>query len=158
MVATPYVSQRFREIDLALVKASAWGQADPELSAYLAGYLVVVIAGVFEDCVEHLVCTRAGKAGDPYVETFIRSRVQQTFRNPNHKNVATLLADFGAVYKDEYKKQAEDEAIEALNSIVTNKNSLGHQGVFKSQVTVSDVEGYFRRSSQIFDVLEDVLR
>lgn len=118
---------------------------------------MVIINGVYEDCVEHLICERAGKAGDGYVEAFVRSRIQRTFRNPTHKKIVEVLGDFGSSYKDEYRNRAEGEAIEALNSIVTNKNSLGHEGVFASQVTVMDVEDYFRRSSQIFEVLEEVL-
>lgn len=58
----PYVFQRCIEIESAVSEAEQWAIGNEKLGAYLAGYLTVVICGVIEDCVEHLIGNRAGKA------------------------------------------------------------------------------------------------
>jgi len=156
-VKNSYVADRFADVEQALAKASAWSAQDAELGAYLAGYLVVLISGVFEDCAERLICDRADRAGDPELACFIRRRLSLTFRNPTPDKIRDVLKDFDSSYHSKYRKRVPSEAEEALASIVTNKNHLAHGTTAKMQVTIADVDGYFQRSNQVLAALEDVL-
>ena len=155
---TPYVAERFEEVKLALERAAAWGSADPELSAYFAGYLVVLLCGVVEDCAEHLVSIRVAKARDEGLGSFVRARVSATFRSPNKENFTKIVKDFGPAYHKQFRTKIPEGATDALDSIFFNKNALAHGDTSKLNVTLGDVADYLQRSSLVFDVLEEVLR
>lgn len=138
-------------------KASGWAAGDPELSAYLAGYLVVLISGVYEDCIEHLVNRRASKSSDSQLTSYVDRRTAQTFRNPDSGNVVGLLGEFSVAYREQFRVTVDSESRVALDSIVNNKNWLAHGETRKLQVTVADVEDYFARSVPVLEALEDIL-
>jgi len=156
-VNDPYLRERFADVEQSVQKADAWGAADPELSAYLAGYLVVLISGVYEDCIEYLVNRRARKSSDPELESYVYNRTAQTFRNPDRSSVVGLLTQFSAAYKKQFNVTVGSDSMDALDSIVTNKNWLAHGETSKLQVTVADVQGYFQRSMPVLEALEDIL-
>lgn len=137
-------------------KASGWGASDPELSAYLAGYLVVLISGVYEDCIEYLINRRADKSGDPELTSYVRARTGQRFRNPNEGNVTGVLNEFSTAYGKMFERNVPTQSKVALNSIANNRTWLAHGATSKMQVTVADVAGYFNQSVCIFEVLEDI--
>lgn len=154
---TPYLLARFGEIDTALAKAVGWGRQDPELDAYLAGYLVVLLCGIFEDCIEHLLLERVRKTNDKELVSFVGRRVSQTFRNPDSGRIATFLEDFSSSYKDNYKKRVTDSSAAALSSIVSNKNWLAHGETKKLQITIGDVTDFYLRSIPVFEAVEQIL-
>lgn len=156
-VQDPYLRDKFTAIDQAVRKASDWGAVDPELNAYLAGYLVVLISGVYEDCIEHLVHRRASKSDDSQLISYVDERTAHIFRNPDTGNVVGLLGQFSTAYKKQFKARVGSESTDALDSIVNNKNWLAHGQTAKLQVTVADVEGYFGRSVRVLEALEDIL-
>ena len=154
---SPYVIDRLAEVEQALRRASDWGSEDPELSAYLAGYMIVLLCGVVEDCAEHLVSQRVSVGGDKELTSFLRARVSATFRNPDKQNFNKIVKDFGPECASTYKGRMPEGADDALESIVTNKNALAHGEPSKFNVTLGDVEDYLSRASQVFEVLEEVL-
>jgi hypothetical protein len=157
-VNDPYLRERFAGVEQSVRKAYAWGARDPELSACLAGYLVVLISGVYEDCIEYLVNRRASKSNDPELESYVYNRTAQTFRNPDRSSVVGLLGQFSAAYKERFNVTVGSESTDALDSIVNNKNWLAHGDTAKLQVTVADVEGYLARSASVLQALEDILK
>jgi len=157
MVKDPYLEERFAGVEQSLQKTSAWGAKDPELSAYLAGYLVVLISGVYEDCIEHLVHTRASKSKDSQLMSYVDNRTDRTFRNPDTSSVVGLLGEFSKTYKERFNATVDPDSRVALDSIVNNKNWLAHGETSKLQVTVADVRGYFQRSARVLEALEDIL-
>lgn len=154
----PYLKQRLAAVQQSLKKASGWGTGDAQLSAYLAGYLVVLISGVYEDCIEHLVHERASKSNDVELTSYVDKRIQQTLRNPNRSCVVGLLGEFSAAYKEQFNVRVASGSTDALDSIVSNKNWLAHGETWKLQVTVADVHGYFQRSIPVLAALEDILK
>lgn len=152
-----YVAQKLEKIQAALRNAMDWSASNPELGAYLAGYLVVMITGVFEHCIEYLVKRRATRWNDPELQSFVRSRISQTFRNPTHDKIRDVLRDFSTAYLNDYDKQVNTRAREALNSLVTNKNWLAHGETESMTVTMSDVNNYYQTSKDIIEIMERIL-
>ena len=154
-----YVTQRCQEIEFALSDAKSWSISNAKLGAYLAGYLTVVMTGVVEDCVEYLVGQRAARAQDLELRAFISKMAGEHFRNPDYAQIARFLRAFSESYRDNFsaKIPPNGSAASALNSVVDNKNSLGHVGIFKFQVTVGDMEDYYHRIIPLLETLEDIL-
>ncbi len=152
-----YVAARCSEIDEMLLYATEKAGVDPRLGAHLAGYISVLISGVVEDCVEHLVVERARKVNDPQLQEFVRSSMAQQFRNPRSEDIANVVGRFSKDYQSSYQLSVSQEAREALGSIVRNRMSLAHQGAPQSNFTVNDVQRYFDLIVGILEVVEDIL-
>lgn len=151
----PYLQTWFGRLDASLGKAKAASTGDPELEAILAAYLIVLISGAYEDCMEHLFSVRAGRPNDPELKNYVEERVDRYFRNPTYKRVKDELECFSANYANEFERRVDATARIALESIVTNKNSVSHGKPVN--VTLGEVQGYYQRSTPILQVLEDIL-
>ena len=152
-----YVSLRCSGIEERLQYAAGKSAVDPELGAYLADYISVLISGVVEDCIEHLVVIRASKTNDLHLQEFVKYSIGLQFRNPRSSDIANVLARFGEDYKIEYDISVSLEAREALGSIVSNRLSLAHIGEAQSRFTINDVRRYFTLIVEILDVVERIL-
>ena len=158
-VKDPYISKRCDEIEALLIDAAGWTLYDEKLGAHLAAYISVLILGVLEDCIEHLVARRVGKAGDNEITNYIGKVIGERFRNPEYGSISGLLGEFSKEYKTTFTDKIAHDGIEAtaLQGIVDNKNSLAHVGTSKLNLTVKDVDGYYHRIIPILEVLEQVL-
>ena len=154
-----YVSDRCAEIERLLTDAKGWASQDERLGAHLAAYLTVLITGMVESCIEHLVMQRVGKAQDPEVVRYVSQVLEQRFRNPDWSTISGLLRQFSDEYRREFAERIPHDSQEAgaLASIVNSKNELAHVGAWKQQLTIGDVEGYYRRIVRILQALEDIL-
>ncbi len=131
---------------------------DSRLSAYLGGYLCVVASGVLEDCIEFVIGKRAGKGKDPPLEAYVRSLVDQTFRNPDSAKIRGTLKNFDSGYRDAFDARIGKDSLAALDSIINVKNNLAHGSSGALPVNVPEAVRYIRRSIPILEVLEDILQ
>jgi len=156
---SPYIVNRCGEIDKLIGDSIAWSDNDPKLAAHLAAYISVLIVGILEDCIEHLVASRAGKANDPEIHNYIKKIISQRFRNPDYPKIADVLLDFSPAYRDTFKGHITPSGTEAnaLQSLVDNKNSLAHVGTAKLNLTLGDVRSYYNQSLLILQALENIL-
>ena len=150
-----YLAARFQEIDTAIQKAKSSSADDVHLQAYLASYLVVLISGYYEDCVEYLVEVRAGKAGDADVRSFVRACVEKVFRSPKFENIRDLIGLFNESYKKALEDQVDEKARSAIGSIVNHRHSISHGKPIA--VTLGDVEMFHNHAKPAFEALESVL-
>jgi hypothetical protein len=122
-------------------------------------YICVLISGTFEDCIEHLVAQRAGRAGDAELRSYVVEEVNQRFRNPDHGTISRLLKQFSGSYQESFRAKVshDSDAASALASIINNKNLLAHEGTSNLQLTLGDIDTYYRRSIPILEALEDIL-
>ena len=152
-----YVADRCSEIEEMLQYATEKARDDARLGGHLAGYISVLISGVVEDCIEYLVIQRARMLGDIQLQEFVRSSIDQQFRNPRSQDIENLLKRFSDAYRDSYTESVKPENRQALGAIVRNRMSLAHKGTRQSQFTVSDVSRYFEQVVEILEVVEDIL-
>ncbi len=155
----PYLANRCTELELLLNDAAGWALGNEKLSANLAAYISVLIVGVLEDCVEYLVGKRVRKTQDSETEHYVVQSLHQRFRNPDHSAISSLLKDFSEEYQQTFKEKIPHDGNEAiaLQSVVNNKNSLAHIGTSNLQMTVGDIDEYYRRIVPILEVLEEIL-
>ena len=154
---SPYLQGWFARLDNALRKARAAAKEDTELEPFLASYLVVLISGAYEDCIEHLLGERAGKSRDEEVRNFIQVTLDRSFRNPKFDQIVQVLQAFSDSYAEKLKRKIDSKAREAINSIVTNRHAVAHGKKPTVTVTLRDVQDYHTRPLPIFDALEEIL-
>ena len=152
-----YIAGRCSDIEDTLQYASDTSDDDSRLGALLAAYASVLISGVVEDCVEHMVIERARRTGDQYLQNFVKRAIDQQFRNPRSSDIANLLKRFGDGYATNFQDNVKQEAREALDSIVNNRLSLAHQGELRTHLTVGDVQRYFTLVVGLLESVEDIL-
>jgi len=155
----PYVASRCVEIELLLADAKGWAAHDEKLGAHLAAYLTVLITGVVEDCIEHLVLQTVSKTQDHEVRRFVGEVLGQRFRNPDWGKISGLLRQFSEEYQRQFTARIphNSPAADALTSIVSYKNDLSHVGTWKLQLTVAEVDSYNHSIIPILEALEDIL-
>ncbi|OGP55547.1 MAG: hypothetical protein A2Y65_00890 [Deltaproteobacteria bacterium RBG_13_52_11] len=155
----PYVAGRCSELDILISDALSWADDDSKLAAHLAAYISVLIVGVFEDCIEHLIGSRAKKTEDHEIHNYIVRVTSQRFRNPSYAKIAEMLKDFSQAYQQTFKSTIAPNGNEAdaLQSLVDNKNALAHAGTAKLNLTLDDVSIYYRQSLPILQTLEQIL-
>jgi len=159
MLKNPYILGRCAEIEALLTDAPSWAKKDDKLGAHLAAYISVLIVGVLEDCVEHLIEQRVAKTGDTEIKNYIVKVIGDHFRNPDWKAINGLLGEFSAEYKTTFRQKIIPNGHEAiaLQGIIDNKNSLAHAGTSKLNLSVKDVQDYYSRITPILEVLEQIL-
>ena len=155
----PHVAGRCAEIEALLQDASLWACNDAKLGANLAAYISVMIMGVLEESVEHLVAQRVRKTQDPEVESYVVEAIGRGFRNPDYGSISGLLKQFSPQYQQLFSQLVPSNGKEcsALESIMVNKNALAHTGTWKFEMSLADVEKYFRRILPILEALEQIL-
>jgi hypothetical protein len=153
-VKSIYVSTRLAEIDTAINKAKGAG-TDAEIAAFLARYLAVFACGAYEDCIEHLFIEKAKKAGDEEMVSYITSSVHLSFRNPDFATIKEHIKRFDSNHGESLRKLLADDAIQAINSIKTNKDLVAHGQ--PCSATLNDIEDYHKRAVPVFDAIEGVL-
>ncbi|MDP2935629.1 MAG: hypothetical protein Q8O86_03970 [Dehalococcoidia bacterium] len=158
-VSDPYVHGRCSEIERLLNEAASWASNDARLGANLAAYITVLIVGVLEDCIEHLVAQRVQKTGDNEIGNYVGKVLSERFRNPVWGYISGLLGEFSEGYQRRFSQMISHNGSEAsaLMSIVSNKNELAHVGTWKLEMTVTDVTDYYHRIVPILEVLEQIL-
>ena len=152
-----YLVDRCSEIQEMLQYATEKAKNDARLGGHLAGYISVLISGVVEDCIEHLVVQRSRRSGDGQLQEFVRSSIDQQFRNPRSADIEILMKRFSDSYRDSYVNSVKSENRQALGDIVSNRMSLAHKGILQSPFSVNDVRLYFERVVEILEVVEGIL-
>lgn len=159
MLKNQYILRKCDEIEKLLQYAENWSRKDEKLGAHLAAYICVLFVGILEDCIEHLIAERAEKSGDLQIRDFIVNLVGEHFRNPDYGKIVKLLGDFSPEYKRKFTDiiSGNGKEANALKDIITNKNSLAHEGTYKLNLTVKDMADYYHRALSIIEAVEKIL-
>jgi hypothetical protein len=149
-----YLQNQFQILAKAINTATKYA-GDPDISYMLSGHLTVLISGIYEDCVEYLFISRAGKTKDKAIESLVKTLIDQQFRNPDYDKIQNLLKGLGPTYANQFKKAIGSANKDALNSIVMNKNLIAHGNPWNT--TLNDVVEFHKKAQMIFEVLEKIL-
>jgi len=152
---------KLNRIDLAievckahLDASKAFGMA---IESYLAQYLLVLICATFEEKIESLIIERAGRSGDTELKSFVRSAVDQIFRNPKTSDIGGILNRFSTAYKDAFREEIKSnlQAETSFNNIITNRHKIAHSS--GSNMTFAELVESYEEAHTIFDAVAKVL-
>ncbi len=151
---SPYVIEQFQRAGEVLTKCGV-NTADPEIASFLSSYMVVMLSGVYEDCIEHLLAQRAARGHDNEVTSYVAKSLRETFRNPLFGTLLGVLKKFSDQYARQLRDGVQEPDSQALDNIVNNKNLIAHGQ--RSQLTINEVVTFHSGVLRIFDVLEGLL-
>jgi hypothetical protein len=150
-----YVESKLDYIELLFNYFKA-KELDDELTSHIAKYMTVLISGVFEESIKSILKESIQKETITNVtRSFIFKQIEITFRNPDHKNIKTLLNKFNKEWIKNLNNIIEDKNWESLNSIVNNKNNIAHGN--SSSITFEDIKTYYNDSRIIIIELDQMI-
>lgn len=141
-------------INTTIMQINAFSNANALEKAYLAKFLVVFISGIYEEAIETIVNEKIERLNRKYVSNYIKHTLKKGFRNPSTGNILNLLSRFNNSWKEKIKSLPQQNK-EALDNIVTNKNSLAH-GI-SVILTLSDVLQYYQDSRIVIEAIDDIV-
>ncbi len=152
---SPDAEKLLRSIDQTIVDLDSISGKDPLTDSYLAKFLVVYISGIYEEVIETIFVDFFSRNTQRIeLVNYARSSVGRVFQNPNSEKILSLLSMTGNNTWVLTVKSMNNERL-ALDSIVTNKNSIAHgQG---SIITLSDVKIFYIQSKSLIEEIDLML-
>lgn len=150
-----YAESRIMYIDLLLEYFDAI-ELEDELKSHVAKYLTVLISGMYEDIIKNILKEYIQK--EVYAKeimNFIYNRIDKSFRNPNHENLKGFFNSFDRNWVKKLDEKLEEEDIDALNSIVNNKNLIAHGE--NSTITLETIKKYYEDSRNIIIEIDSLI-
>jgi len=144
----------FLQIETTIINVDGFSIATPLEKSYLAKYLVVFICGIYEEIIENIIKEMVGKMGNQYLDNFFDNYLETFFRNPCIKNISKLLKNFNKDWSCTLNGLPQVNRL-ALDSIITDKNSLAHGGA--STITIGDVKQYYLDSKLVIETIDEML-
>lgn len=154
MIRDQYVRDKFALIKEAIKRIEKF-DGDRKIAIDLESYLVVLISGVYEDCVEYLINRRVDQVGDVEVSAFIEKTLDVQLRNPNWENLTKILGRFSKKWVITMNKRIRNQAKTDLNNIVYNKNAVAHGNT--SNLTLGEIKNCHKNCKSIFEKLEKIM-
>lgn len=142
------------KIDEAIRNIEGFSNASSIELSYLAGYLLVLIAGIYEEAIETIVNEMVDRVHSLEISHFVEMSMKDSFRNPNIENVRKLIKKFS----DDWEKEIIDLPVRtklALTSIIADKTSLAHRG--QIDATLKEVINYYNDSRNVIIKIDQLL-
>jgi len=154
MIRDQYVKDKFVIIKDAIKRIEKF-KGDRKIAVDLESYLVVLISGIYEDCLEYLINKRVDRAGDTEVSAFVEKTLYVQLRNPNWENLTNILGRFSKGWVNSMNKKIQHRTKTSLNNIVNNKNAVAHGNT--SSLTLGEIKDCHKYCKSIFEKLEKIL-
>lgn len=136
------------DIDAIIAKG-----ADTRTQSFMAKYLTVYIAGVYEQSVEEILNEYASLTGQLEIENFVANQLDKSFRNPDMANIIRVVKQFSTSWAEDLRLLPQKNK-DAIDSIVNNKNLIAHGQ--PSVITVGDVKTYHADSTVVIEKIDDL--
>lgn len=143
------------KIDSALECIKRHTDSGDEIKSYLAKFLTVFICGIYEELIETIINEWVSKLNCLEVGSFMSKKIKFSFQNPKYKKIKELLDDLSEKWGNYFKENINQKSIDALESIVNQKNNIAH-GV-DSTITITDIEKYYKDSLIIIKITEKII-
>ena len=147
--------QLLNEVEIAIYDIKQIKGKTPKSESYFARFLVVYIAGVYEEIIEIIINEWATKFSSTTISDFFEKYLDRMFRNPNIDNVKKILGNINPTWAARLESILTQEEKDALNSIVTNKNYLSHGQT--CLVTLMEVEQYYFKSKPVLQKIDNII-
>jgi hypothetical protein len=144
-------------IDLADRQMGELTKIDPQLQAFVVGYLVLEVVSEFETRIEQMFVIRARKTKDEPVSNFVGKMLDTKFRSPRIGKVTEFLGFFDPAMKTSLSTAINGTRIaSSMNNLITNRDYYVHK---KGDPTLGfeGLKDAYRDAVQLFDYLATAL-
>jgi len=151
----------FARIDAALNLADKQmgelTKIDPQLQAFVVGYLVLEIVSEFEMRIEQMFVIRAKKTKDIPVSNFVGKMLDTKFRRPAIGKIKEFLGHFDAGMRKCLETAMTGTRIESsMANLLTNRDYYVHKGG-NPTLGFQGVKEAYKDAVQLFDCLAKAL-
>ena len=150
---------RIKRIDDALMRCeehlSRIDVVNVEVRNLLVQSLLILICAEFERKFKALTIERCSSVSDESIMSYIEKTIERTFRGLRLHDVSNLLARFGPIHKEEFKRLRGGKTDQMYSSIVDNRNNVAHGR--SSNVTIREVKLYYEEGHVVLDHFEKAL-
>jgi hypothetical protein len=129
---------------------------DDYTKSHIAKYLTVLCSGIFEDIIKNFVIELTHRENiNREIKEFVFKQIKKSFQNPSYENLKSFIEKFNDTWGKELRSHIEDKNIDALNSIVNNKNLIAHGN--SSDITFSIIKQHYEDSKIIIKQLDSII-
>lgn len=126
-----------------------------ELRSDWAKYICVLSSGLMENGIKAIYIEYAQNSVSGPVARFVSSKISQ-IRNPKTEKFLEIAAAFKEAWKVDLESYTiENERGTALDSIMTNRHLIVHGKSNNSNITMSAIKDYLKKSVEILEFIED---
>jgi len=143
-------------IDSTIIDIDKLSGSNYILDNYLSKFLVVYICGIYEEAIENIIIEFTNKNTKRLeISNYVGNSIDKSFRNPDFDKILSIIKFFKNPLWETSIKALKPSAGLAIDSIVSNKNSLAHgQGV---TTTLNDIKNYYADSRPLIEKIDSLL-
>ena len=108
----------------------------------------MLVSGYIEQAVVALVLEHARDKGAPTLQRFVEQKTKN-FTNAKASRVQDLLGSFDPAWQQELEKFLDGEAKDAINSIVSLRNTIAHGG--SVDLTYIRINNYYQQAKRVIN-------
>lgn len=150
-----WVIQEERRVNEAFERARGVDGLNP-LSADIARYLVILVAGWMEQSAFELARARCRRDASGPVQLFSLSHLSQT-RNARLDVLLDIVGRFDQGWRDQLDRSITIDKKDAINSIIGLRNEVAHGNPWATNASVARVSQYFESCSTVIYDIADIL-
>ena len=120
---------------------------------YFAKYLCVFICGSYQSFIEDTIKEYATKNGNKEISNYFEKSISHYIRNPNVESIVGLLKIFDESWANRIKN-IDNKNRKAIDSIVTHKNKLAHEGY--TDITLEEIKQFYEDSKIVIETISEI--
>lgn len=126
---------------------------DEEMKAHWAKYLCVLVSGLIENTVKHLLAKYISDKSHPYISNYVNNNIR-TITNLKHSKICNLIGSFSDEWRSSYEAKITEQEILAIDSVIANRHNIAHGksvGLSFIQMKV-----YYQSIKRVLKILEEI--
>lgn len=128
--------------------------SENQVSGFLSNYICIVTSGLIEVAVRGRLSDFTDIRSEGRISSYVQRRLED-FVNPKWEKIENLLKAFDSSWPEEIEARIGEEGIEAINSVVNNRNNFAHGRT--GSLSLGVMQGYFRHIEKFISALEEVV-
>ncbi len=128
---------------------------DDEIKAHMSKYFCVKMSGYLENTIKILVANYSEKSSPQAISAYVQNSLKTT-TNLSEDKLINLLKKFNDDWAVSFTEKINEQQIESLNSIISNRNSIAHGQ--QDNISYQIISQYFSDIKQIIGILKEIIK
>lgn len=128
---------------------------DDEIKAHMSKYFCIKMSGYLENTIKILVANYSEKSSPQAISTYVQNSLKTT-TNLSEDKLISLLKKFNDDWAVSFAEKINEQQIESLNSIISNRNSIAHGQ--QDNISYQIISQYFSDIKQIIGILKEIIK